>query len=306
VEVEGARARVRLVTDYSVRSYGFDIDRYAYWLGDENEPPVPELRSITAEQAVALAAYARKLRVETRDGESDVMAWSMVNQGCSYRATALEYTVASACEPIEELASPVLRAAEIDEGRIQELIDDPGFDSATIGITGPLIADQILVGSDGSDLSSRPELVHWPYHYGVVIKVDDELKVLDLSLGDEPVAIDVWWRSFVISGVECIHMKEEAYRDVWGFWITITSGWDPYEPPEYLCAYTITEPSFNGLGSTPEVLLSQTECFRTTLGNMGVQLPDNELPKVTSRYSPGKMKDICDIYGLDEAWCTIE
>jgi hypothetical protein len=88
VEVEGARARVRLVTDYSVRSYGFDIDRYAYWI--DGGDPAPYELDVFPDQMVAIAGQRCVLLVQLAPDVADDDG-SEVN--ISAQASAAQVTV---------------------------------------------------------------------------------------------------------------------------------------------------------------------------------------------------------------------
>jgi len=276
---------------------------------DGPEPPVPPLRPVTEEEAAALGAYARRLHVLT-GGVLSANAWSMINISCQERALALEYALAAAETPLGDQPPP-MNEDELTAGRIGELAANPAYDSAAINVTGPLIAEQTLVLPDGTSPTGDPISVTWPYHHGVVINVDGELRVLDLSAGDEPMPIDGWTHGFVDPAVSCFHMEEDEYNLLWGYWLAVHNSWIPDERPERLCGYTLTpiftwrwdqDPLVDAVRFTPGAMLVQFEGFKTVLqSNYGITLADEEIPLVTSIYAPLPESVLCE--WMDLAYC---
>lgn len=276
---------------------------------DGPEPPVPPLRPVTEEEAAALGAYARRLHVLT-GGVLSANAWSMINTSCQERALALEYALAAAETPLGDQPPP-MSEDELTAERIGELAANPAFDSASINITGPLVAEQTLVLPDGTSPTGDPISVTWPYHHGVVISVNGELRVLDLSVGDEPMPIDAWAHGFVDPAVPCFHMDEDEYNLVWGYWLAVHNSWVPDERPERLCGYTLTpvftwrwdqDPLVDAIRFTPGTMLVQFEGFKTVLRtSYGITLADEEIPLVTSIYAPLPESVLCE--WMDLAYC---
>ena len=268
---------------------------------DGTPPPVPDLRPVTSEQAASLGAYARLLHV-FYGGVLGPMAWSMANQSCQERALALEYALAAAEDPLGT-QPPSMDETELTDERIGQLAASPASDSASINITGPLVAEQTFVMPDGSPVAGTPQRLTWPYHHGVVVNVEGELRVMDLSVGDEPMPIDEWAHSFVDGATPCYLMEETEYQEVWSYWLTVHSSWMPESRPSRVCGYTITpiftwrwdqDPLAGAIRFTPSTMLTQTEAFKTILQtDYALALPDEQLPFVTSRYAPKTEADLC-------------
>jgi len=282
----------------------------AAWAGKTPvDPQVPSLRPITEAQAEDLAAYVREMRVRNPLGDEDGVAWSMINVACNYRAVAMQYAVISAQTPF---ADPVIMESTDDlealELHLLDLLYSAEFDAATIGITGPLVTEQVLVLPDGQVLYDEPDLRFWSYHYGMVLNVEGEFKVLDLSIGDSPVDIDTWWQGFVAPDVTCVHAVEDDYKDTWIYWNSVFSSWQPTNKPRYECAYTLTpiftfkwgdDMSVPSVADAPGSLLTQSDGFRTLLlQDHGLILPDEEIPHVLSLYEGKTMDDVCEVADL--------
>lgn len=282
----------------------------AAWAGKTPvDPQVPSLRPITEAQAEELAAYVREMRVRNPQGDEDGVAWSMINVACSYRAVAMQYAVIAAHAPF---ADPVIMEATDDlealELHLLDLLYSAEFDAATINVTGPLVTEQVLVLPDGQVLYDEPDLRYWSYHHGMVLNVEGEFKVLDLSIGDSPVDIDTWWQGFVAPDVTCVHAVDDDYKDTWIYWNAVFSGWQPTNKPKYECAYTVTpiftfkwgdDMSVSSVSDAPLSMLTQTESFRTLLlQDHGLILPDEDIPHVLSLYEGGTMDDVCEMMDL--------
>ena len=273
------------------------------------DPPVPSLRPVTAAQAAALGAYVREMRVRNPLGDEDGVAWSMINIACQDRAAALQYAIIASRTPF---ADPVIMESTNDlealELHLLDLLYLAEFDAASINIAGPLSTEQVLVLPDGQVLQDEPDFRYWSYHHGVVLNVEGEIRVLDLSIGDAPVDIETWWQSFVGPEVTCTHAVEEDYQETWSYWLSVFSSWTPKIRPAYECAYTLT-PIFTGRGDqemnvsqvadAPDTLLVQSDAFRTLLlRDHGLILPDEEIPRVRSLYQGKTLEDLCDVVSL--------
>jgi len=280
------------------------------WAGkSQADPQVPSLRPITEAQAEDLAAYVRNMRVRNTLGDEDGVAWSMINVACSYRAVALEYAVIAAQLPF---ADPVIMESTNDlealELHLLDLLYSAEFDAGTINITGPLITEQVLVLPDGEILDDAPHFRYWSYHHGVVLNVEGEFKVLDLSVGDSPMDIDTWWQSFVGPEVTCVHAVEDDYQATWIYWLSVFNSWQPTTRPKYECAYTLTpvftwhwgdDMSVSSVADAPLSMLTQSDSFRTVLlQDHGVILPDEDIPQVLSLYEGKTIEDLCNVVDL--------
>lgn len=273
--------------------------------GDAAAPLVPALEPLTREEAVAAAAAARRLLVVTEDGEEHPMAWAMVNWCCQERANALMYALATA-DRTAGAAAPRLDQADLTPDALTALADSAQAKAAAINITGPLATRQTLVLPDGTELPPDDEerygLYGWSYHHGAVVNVEGEPRVIDLSVGDEPLTPEEWARGFVDPSVECTLGAQEEFERAWSYWLTAYENRVPGPRPERLCVYTISpiftfrtdqvfEPS--PLMDCPDVLATQTGAFVTVLDARGVALPEEELPFVTSRYEPVSEAEQC-------------
>lgn len=263
-------------------------------------PVVSGLRPISKKQAIKLGAYARKLRVQPEGSPERVMAWSMINVSCQERALALQYALSLATNPLSD-EPPVMREADITVDGIQKMIRKHAFDSALIQITGPLRAERTMISPMGTALELKPDqlppIAEWSYHHAVVINVEGELMVLDLSVGDEPLTIDEWASGFVPSNIKCQLLDFDEYWKVWVYWMAVTSGWNTEslsKPCECACAITPMfagrpdqDPLYDQLRWAPSVLRDQTDGFRTLLlESYGVEPKESEIPYYTSVYTP--------------------
>lgn len=280
------------------------------WAGKPQvDPQVPSLRIITEAQAEALASYVRDMRVRNPLGDEDRVAWSMINTSCQDRAAALQYAAIAARAPF---ADPVIMESTDDldalELHLLDLLYSAEFDAASINIAGPLITEQVLVLPDGEILDDAPHFRYWSYHHAVVLNVEGEIKVLDLSIGDSPIDIETWWQSFVGSDVTCVHAVADDYQDTWSYWLSVFSSWQPKFRPKYECAYTLT-PIFtwrwdqdmivSQVADAPDTMLVQSGAFRTILlQDHGLMLPDEDIPQVLSLYQAKTLEDLCDVVNL--------
>jgi hypothetical protein len=272
--------------------------------------PLPQLAPVTAATAKALGAYARQMETVAQGVGPRPTAWSMVNASCQDRAMALEYVIASAPRPLPA-RPPTVIDTELTEAKILAVAAQPSYSVATINVTGPLVTRQTLVLPDGKVAPGEPDFYYWAYHHGVVLDVEGELRVLDLSLGDEPVAIATWLSGFVHAGTACHLVSQDEYNEIWGYWNSRFGNLTFGPAPARLCGYSIT-PLFtmrwehtpadmvSTLGFVPHTMQVQTGSLITTLaGNHATTLPEADLARVTSRYQPGTVDDVCDRVWMD-------
>jgi hypothetical protein len=298
---------------------------------DSQEPAVPELQAISAEEADQLIAFLRQVRVRgvadeqpiralyDSGSEDDVsqeypIAWAMINASCEERALVLEYAAASSSFPLPEEPF-VMRAEDITAASVQALADNPGIDMATINIAGPLILEAVFRDPDGSALSGNPFIMYWAYHKGVVVNVEGTLKVIDLSTGDEPLDIDQWAHCLVDESVVCHHMQEDEFIRMKGYWNSMMgAAYEPQDPPERICGYTIT-PMFtfrwdqnpmdlvDQLQWTPDTMVTQTEAFRSLLSmDYGVTVNAGDESGYTCVYTAHDTDWLCEY--RDPPYCA--
>lgn len=269
---------------------------------DAGEPLVPQLDPLTQQEAVALAAYARRLRVVTPSAPGDhPVAWSMVNISCQDRTMALEFAVAQAStQPRPE--TPLLDARSLGADDVLALGERAARTIASINITGPLITRQTLVLPDGSVAPGEPGRFYWPYHHAAVVNVEGELRVLDLSIGDEPTPLPQWTRGFVVPDHECELMTQAQFDKLWLYWLPAFSNLIPPKRPDRLCGYTITpiftlehgeEPQTGAVIGAADAMFVQLGSLQTRLRDSGVTLDDEALPDVVSRYTPQTEAALC-------------
>ncbi len=272
---------------------------------DPGTPITPELAPVTAAQAEGIGAHARKLTCAFEGKSPRPTAWSMVNVGCEDRAVALQYAVAAA-DPLLDGAPPPMVDTELTLERVQKLAAQPSFDVAGISVAGPLVTFQTLRDENGELLGSERLSYYWPYHRGVVLNVDGELRVLDLSTGDVPLPIAQWLAGFVHPSVTCHHTSDEVYDEVWGYWNAAFSNFDPPDPPAISCAYVITplfaarrdQPLADALPAivrTPMEMETQLDgLMQIVSSTYGITLSESDAPGITSTYDPGTTTDVCD------------
>lgn len=271
---------------------------------EDDAPVVPRLASITAAEAARLGAHARRLRCSSQGSATAPVAWSAINTSCQDRAWTLELAIAGAGA---DLAAdpPTLVDTDLTLTRLEELAANPTYDAATINVAGPLVTFQTLIDPQGSPIGQDPLWFFWAYHHGVVLNVDGELRVLDLSVGDAPIPIDVWLASFTDPSVRCKHLSDSRHAEVWVYWNASFNNFEPPSPPPELCSYTIT-PIFtnrrdqtladmrDAISFAPGTMNVQLGTFRETVSHeYGVSLAEVDAPLVTSKYRAGTVADVC-------------
>jgi hypothetical protein len=275
--------------------------------GGTRTPRIPELRPITRAQAEALGAYACRLKVNFFASTDSPMAWSLINLQCTDRAQAVSYALAAA-DPSSLGADPApLRAAEVTDARMGQLVTTPTFDSGRIWVYGPLITTQTLLRPSAAVL--RTDEHYWPFHVATVVNVEGTFEVLDLSVGDAPLPIAQWLSGFVAPGVACALFDEDDILDHWVYWMQASGavpGWRSGQPvPEPPCSYHFT-PLFQGRWDLPpldgpgartlaESMSNQSQVMRAMLEGTGV--PDQEIPFLRSTYQARSVDWMCAQYG---------
>ncbi|MFZ5564911.1 MAG: hypothetical protein ACOZBW_12750 [Thermodesulfobacteriota bacterium] len=274
--------------------------------GPDGLPVTPTygLRPMTLEQAVSLARYLRGTRTQAAGSpESFPTAWAMINTCCEERALLMQYAAAGAAFPLPA-ESPLVKEEDITPETVAALAANPGIDTATINIVGPLIADVGIKDKNGTPLSGDPLPVHWGYHKGVVVNVDGMLMVIDLSVADVPLPIDTWAHNLVDTLVECRLLSDDEYADAWVYWNSVFCGLELPPRPEHDCGYIITplftfrndqEPQVDQLRWTPASMQTQSEGFSFLLqATYGVTPAPEDIPFYTCAYDPRPETELCD------------
>ncbi len=264
-------------------------------------PDPYELRPITRERAIRIAGYVRKAKIRSEDGTLVPIAWSMINQACQYRSLLLQYLIASTPDPVPE-TERILDPNELTADTIQQAVSRPYVDVASINITGPLIVFQNLVSTNDIIFPNEPIHVYWPYHHAVVVNVEGNVCIMDLSIQDEPIPIGEWTAK-LSNETTCGEVSEEEYWEIWFYWLSLMSNWQAEEIPQKLCGYTITpmltfrsdqKPQIQEVIDALSTLVVQTYAFQTlVMDSYGIDLPIEVTPFITSLYTPGTIDDLC-------------
>jgi hypothetical protein len=281
---------------------------------DVTELPVPTLAPMDSATAVKLAGFVRGLKTVAAGGEPTPVAWAFVNWNCQERALALEYAIATA-DPTLEGEPPLMDELLLTPEHLEEVAANPAFGVGAINVTGPLVAEQIFVRPDGTDVEGEPYGVFWTYHHAAAVNVDGTFKVMDLSVGDEPLAIDEWLSGFVEAGIECPHLADDAWWAAWVYWNSMTMGFELPPEPEYLCGYTITpmfttkwdqEIQVDQAKWTPSTMETQFGGFVNVLKDPSFgydyEPAPEEVPLITSRYTALPFSVLCE-WNETFPWC---
>jgi hypothetical protein len=272
---------------------------------DYLETLLSDLEPITAGEAERLGAYARKLKCASQGNDSRPVAWSMVNDFSTYRTLALAYALANA-DPELSGVPPTMVDRELTLDRISAFAQHPSFDVAIIDVAGPLVTFQSLRTPDGKTINNQPLQYYWAYNHGVVVNVEGEPRVFDLSISNAPQPVGDWLDGFVDPSVTCRFSNDELLREVWLYWNSAFSNLELPNPPPVMCAYTIT-PIFSFkraqipsvladfVAAVPFAMDALTRLFETMLYALyGVAIAQDELSTVTSQYRPGTIRDVCN------------
>ncbi len=259
------------------------------------------LRPITREKATQIAHYVRKTKIRSDDGTLVPIAWSMINQSCQDRSLLLQYLIASAPDPLPE-TERILEPNDLTENAIRQIVFQPYIDVASLNITGPLIVFQNLISTKDISFPDDPLHFYWPYHHAVVVNVEGNICVIDLSLQDAPIPIGEWTAKLTHE-TTCQEVSEKEYWTIWSYWLSLMSNWTPQENPETLCGYTITpmltfrsdqSPQIQGVIDALPTLVVQTYAFQSlVMDTYGFELSFESIPFITSFYTPGTLDDLC-------------
>ncbi|MGC8738912.1 MAG: protein-glutamine glutaminase family protein [Candidatus Hydrogenedens sp.] len=225
----------------------------------------------------------------------------MINQSCQERSLLLQYLIASTPDPIPE-TDVILDTNDLTETKIQQVLAQPYIDVASINITGPLIVFQNFISTNDITFPNEPIHVYWPYHHAVVINVEGNVCIIDLSIQDGPIPVSEWTTK-LCSETTCGEVSEQEYWEIWSYWLSLMNNWQVEETPEKLCGYTTTpmltfrsdqEPQIQGLIDSLSTLVVQTYAFQTLImDTYGINAPFESIPFITSLYTLGTIDDLC-------------
>jgi hypothetical protein len=269
-------------------------------------PLTPELSPISESDAERLGAYVREMKCSGDGNPASPIAWSAINGACQDRAQALQLAIAMA-DPSLSGVPQTLVDSDLNLEALKAIAASPTFDVATINAAGPFATFQTLVDPGGSPIGDHELFWWWSYHHGVVLNVDGELRVLDLSIGDAPVPIAAWLTGFVESPDDCVHAVDDIWSEVWVYWNSCYQNFEPPAPPPVTCAYTIT-PIFtfrwdqtvadeeSAVIASVTTMNTQTEVFRNTVSDsFGVDLTDEDIASILTDYRAGTLDDVCSL-----------
>ena len=152
---------------------------------------------------------------------------------------------------------------------------------------------------DGSDAPGPAARWVWSHHHAVASSVDGELRIMDLSLGDDPVPLGNCVSAFVEPGCRCELLGRVAHDRLIDYWIESGSEHTAQCKPEPSCGYAVTPPfTFDRyqqpgdqaelLASVPSTLVAELEAFLSMLQKeYGLDPSAWEAPLLTSRYDAG-------------------
>lgn len=213
-----------------------------------------------------MALYVRQTIVEG-DGLKPI-SWSKLNSDCEKRMVAVQYVFTAgqsiSGEPL------VLRAENFSESNLKRLLQNPAIDVKGIGVYGTLGARQQLLNYNKTPASGRTIDIGWSTHFITLINVEGVCKIVDLSIGDEPVDIETWLSGF-FNGT-CKH-EDDAVPDKVGN-----------------CIYSILEPFtaaiLNDPKEIPAALNNASKDFIKELANdFDVQASAADLPWYLTGYT---------------------
>jgi len=272
---------------------------------DYVETVLSALEPITTSESERLGAYARKLQCASEGNDSRPVAWSMVSAFSTYRTLALAYALASA-DPELKGVPLTLVDRELTPDRIGAFTQHPSFDVAIIDVAGPLVTFQSLRTSDGKTINNQPLQYYWAYNQGVVVNVEGELRVFDLSISDTPQPISDWLDGFVDPSVTCHFSNDETLGEVWLYWNNAFSDLNLPSPPPVMCAYAISPIFSRNRDRIPSVLVdllvtvpfamdALAGLFEIMLFKLfDVTIAQEELSTITSQYTLGTIQDACN------------
>jgi len=276
---------------------------------EEPKPWIPELRSISSEDAYILADSAWKVQFVEPDGyHQRRVAWAWIQENCNRRASMVNFALSQG-------KIPSILPLPISEQLAQNIVQNPSYDSAQIFLTGPLHIQQQYVLSDGTKTDFQSP-TSWDHHIAAVINIEGTLMVIDPSLKREPVTIDEWIHSYIVSGLECPLVNEDLYREINSYYL-LRSQFNR-EKPGIRCAHTFMKPFslrpdeeltsqevIDELEGARSLLYSNSEYLRTTLHELtGRNITTEELGLVTSNLIPMDDPEYCAAVNYSPRWCA--
>jgi hypothetical protein len=243
--------------------------------------------------------------VQPSGGAARPNAWAMINLECPVRTLAVEYALAIA--PAEAQlagATPTMITDELDDQAVQALADAPAVAAGAVWVTGPLYVEYRTVRGDGATVLDS-QAYFWPYHVQPLVKVNGQLAVMDLSIGDAPVPLDDWLDGLYPDDVVCRQVDPGTFYGAHSYWIgamqalPVTDDMRP-DPP---CMVTFA-PLFRTfrpdlpldpqlVRDVPQTMTTQLDGFLGTVRVDVPGFPEAEAPLVRGTYLPRSEAQLC-------------
>ncbi len=147
---------------------------------------------VSEEQARETAFYARQTQLNS--SVPTPISWSKLNSDCEKRMVVVQYVFAAGKDPSG--IPLVLQPENFSEANLKRLASNPVIDVKGVLVFGTLGATQRLLNYDRTPASLRTRDVGWSSHYITLVNIQGICKVIDLSIGDEPIGIDAWLSGF--------------------------------------------------------------------------------------------------------------
>lgn len=164
---------------------------------------------ISAEQAKVMAFYARQTLVDS-SGPLLPVSWSRLNTDCEKRMFVVQYTFSAGADPSGRPLT--LRQEHFSEANLNQLARNPvnAVKGLRVTSTGFMGATQRLLHYNRTLASSKTNDIGWDVHFITIVNIDGICKVIDLSVGDEPIGIEEWLSGFCAAG-ECMYEVLEPF-----------------------------------------------------------------------------------------------
>jgi hypothetical protein len=269
-------------------------------------------------EALELTSWVRQMRVSAFE-ETTPVAWSAVDMYNDSRLYAGQYAACGSGplpfgDPITMYYVP-FEEREAYEAELLQMLETAEYVVATINLAGPIIFEQRFLLPDGqvipnSQTGSRPTYAFaFRAMPSPVINVEGELRVIDLSMGNEPLAVEDWMAHLVDSSTPCVHGDYDTYWDAWTFWLAVLLNYPVGPEPQHECVYTFTPALsrkvdghivIDSVASAPSQLITQFNKLRNLVVGAGHVLSDDEIAQVLTEYTPHTLDWWCqNFYKLD-------
>lgn len=150
------------------------------------------LSPVSMERARTMAHYTRRTLVDA--GTPMPVSWSKVNTDCEKRMQLVQYVFTAGSDPTGRPLT--LRPENFSESNLKRLAEEPAIDVKGLAIYGQLGATQTLLNYNGTIASPQAFDVGWDIHFITIVNIDGIAKVIDLSVGDEPLDLEGWLSGF--------------------------------------------------------------------------------------------------------------